>query len=178
MNHSGKEPNQILIDHIDAFEQLPSGPILDLACGHGRHGLYLAERGHCVWFADRNRDALAAVELQLQQQQLAGVIWPTDLESGENPFVGRQFAAVIGVNYLHRPVLAWLGDAIKPGGLIVYETFTTENAQLGRPRNPDFLLNSNELANTFASWQQIHYREGRHSNPDRYSAQLVARKPS
>ncbi|WP_298442290.1 class I SAM-dependent methyltransferase [uncultured Ferrimonas sp.] len=178
MPHQNPTASALLLDHLELFNRLPDGPVLDLACGSGRNGLRVAAAGHSVWFVDRDRDALARVEQQALAQGSSAVIWQQNLEDGHNPFAERRFAAILGFHYLHRPLLPWLAQAILPGGLIVYETFTQAHPQhFGRPSNPNFLLQPNELAAAFASWEQIHYREGIHPAPQRCSAQLVARKP-
>lgn len=67
------------------------------------------------------------------------------------------------------------------GGIVVYETFTVDQAQFGRPKNPDFLLKHGELAELFADWQILHSFEGIvDANNDagkQAIAQIVARKP-
>ncbi len=175
--HQTSHPSALLIQHLTAFNQLPEGPILDLACGYGRNGLLLANIGHKVIFADRNDAALATVQQQLAAHATSSRCWSCDLEQGTNPFVGQTFAAAIVVNYLHRPLLPWLAEAIEPGGIILYETFLTAQAQLGKPSNPDFLLHPGELARAFTGWQSLHYLEGECASPHRFVAQLVARKP-
>jgi hypothetical protein len=52
---------------------------------------------------------------------------------------------VVVTNYLWRPLLAAIADAVAPGGVLVYETFAAGNERLGRPTNPEFLLRRNEL---------------------------------
>lgn len=48
-------------------------------------------------------------------------------------------------NYLYRPVLPALIDALRPGGILIYETFALGNEAYGKPFNPDFLLRPGEL---------------------------------
>jgi hypothetical protein len=62
--------------------------------------------------------------------------------------------------------------------LLLYETFTVEQPQFGKPRNPDYLLQPGELSHMFADWEEIFYFEGIKENPTRAVAQLVARKPT
>jgi SAM-dependent methyltransferase len=116
------------------------GRVLDLACGSGRHARYLAQLGLQVEAVDRDADALG---------RLAAVTGVTtrvaDLENGPWPFSGRQFDAIIVVNYLHRPLFPHLLAALAPGGVLIYETFALGNARYGRPGNPDFLLKPGEL---------------------------------
>ncbi|MFI3245457.1 MAG: methyltransferase domain-containing protein [Ferrimonas sp.] len=178
--HQTSHPSALLIQHLTAFNQLPEGPILDLACGYGRNGLLLANIGHNVLFADRNETALATVQQQLSAYSTpsSSRCWPCDFEQGSNPLAEQTFAAAIVVNYLHRPLLPWLAEAIEPGGIILYETFLTAQAQLGKPSNPDFLLHPDELAHAFSGWQALHYYEGECASPHRFVAQLVARKPT
>jgi len=70
-----------------------------------------------------------------------------DLESGAPfPLPGRTFDGVIVTNYLWRPILPAICAAVAPGGLLIYETFTRGHEKLGgRPSNPDFILEPNEL---------------------------------
>lgn len=127
---------------IERFAHLiPAGAqVLDVAAGHGRHARYLASRGGCVLAVDRDPGALAALT------GADGVATRVaDLESGAWPFAVASFDAIVVVNYLHRPLLPRLLDALKPDGTLLYETFAVGNEQFGRPSNPDFLLRRDEL---------------------------------
>jgi len=170
----------LLLDHLQLLTSLDhTEPVLDLACGTGRNGLALAAEGVPVVFADKSADALTAVETRLLALNLPGSTWQVDLEqAGVNPLSGRGFSAILVFRYLHRPLLPMLKDAVLPGGLMVYETFTTDNRRFGRPNNPDFLLRPQELKEIFQDWEIIHSFEGTLQNPDRAVAQLVARKPA
>ena len=154
-----------------------SSPVLDLACGSGRSGLALANRSVPVVFADRSASALEDVRQQLSDSGLPGRIWQVDLEQeGINPFANQVFSAILCFRYLHRPLFPHLQTALEPGGLVIYETFTTDNRRFGRPANPDFLLKAGELKSLFQDWEIIHYYEGVQHQPDRAIAQIVAHK--
>jgi SAM-dependent methyltransferase len=117
------------------------GRVLDLACGAGRHTRFFLERGCLVVAIDRDVSALADLRGHPHLELVE-----IDLERrGAHPLAGRQFDAVVVVNYLHRPLLADLVGAVAPGGLLLYETFAAGNERFGRPRNPDFLLEPGEL---------------------------------
>jgi hypothetical protein len=60
----------------------------------------------------------------------------------------RRFGGVVVTNYLWRPLLGALVDAVAPGGALIYETFARGNERIGHPRNPDFLLEPGELLDT------------------------------
>lgn len=110
------------------------GPVIDVACGAGRHARFFAERGLEVLAVDRERRSIEGV--QFVQADLEGAPWP---------FAGRRFAAVVVTNYLHRPLLPALVASVDEGGMLIYETFMAGNERYGRPSNPDFLLRPGEL---------------------------------
>lgn len=122
---------------------IPSGEVLDLACGSGRHSRLLASLGHPVLAVDRNPASLAAT---------AGpgiAVQELDLETGDAarswPFTPARFSGIVVTNYLHRPLWPLLADSLAPGGVLIYETFAVGNEQFGKPSNPDFLLARGEL---------------------------------
>jgi SAM-dependent methyltransferase len=118
----------------------PAGEVLDLACGSGRHVRLMTMLGHPVLAIDRDPHALAACAapgVQIEQH---------DLENGAPwPYPGREFAAIVVTNYLHRPLFEHLFRALAPGGVLIYETFAAGNGRFGKPSNPDFLLHPGEL---------------------------------
>jgi SAM-dependent methyltransferase len=166
--------------------------VLDLACGEGRNGLHLVENDINVVFADINGESLKQVEqavnrLQLNKQKLAQY-WQVDFEQdhfdqgNDKPLKAETFAAIMVFRYLHRPLMTQIKAAVKPGGIIIYETFTKQQAKLGRPKNPNFLLKPNELLEIFADWQILHSFEGevlvsQQSDVKQAIAQIVAIKP-
>ncbi len=162
------------------LENLPTGTdFLDLACGSGRNGLVLARRKFSVTFADNNKAALASLAQTLEQENLPGECWPVDLEQTPETVLGnRSFAGILVFNYLHRPLMAGLKRAVRPGGVLVYETFTIAQREFGRPTNPDFLLLPGELENLFDDWQTLFSFEGIRQDPTRAVAQIIARKPN
>jgi SAM-dependent methyltransferase len=118
-----------------------SGPVLDLACGGGRHTRWFAARGHEVVAVDRDLTGVADLDGDPRVELVAA-----DLEVGAPlPFPRRAFAAVVVTNYLWRPIVDAVVDAVAPDGWLLYETFAAGNERLGRPANPDHLLRRNEL---------------------------------
>jgi SAM-dependent methyltransferase len=126
----------------------PASRVLDLASGHGRNARYLAGLGHRVLAVDRDEAALAA----LASATLAVPRIETlraDLEGAGWPLGDQTFDAVIVTHYLHRPLFPHIAAALGPGAVLIYETFARGNAAYGRPSNPDFLLEPNELLDRF-----------------------------
>ncbi len=97
-----------------------------------------------------------------------------DLESGEHPFRGSAFDVIVVVHYLHRPLFPALIEAVAPGGLLVYETFTRAQAARGKPTNPDFLLEAGELLELGTSLEVLASREGDYDG--RMIASVIARR--
>lgn len=117
-------------------------PVLDLACGGGRHTRLLAAAGHPVTAVDIDVSGVG----DLRGHPLVELV-QADLEDGSPVGVlGRAFGGVVVTNYLHRPLLDGLAAALLPGGVLIYETFAEGNEVLGgRVTNPDFLLRHGEL---------------------------------
>lgn len=130
------------------------GPVLDVACGGGRHALCLAGRGHAVDAVDRDPAAIAALAGQAGITALCA-----DIENGPWPYAGRQFAAIVVTNYLHRPLFPALMAALAPGGVLIYETFAQGNEAYGRPANPDFLLQRGELLRAVGAARVVAYED-------------------
>lgn len=133
------------------------GHVLDLACGGGRHSGYLLDQGYVVTALDKDTTAIS--------ERLGGrgnlTIVTVDLENGGDTFAGngplhgQSFDGIVVVNYLYRPLMAALINALKPGGVLLYETFARGNEIYARPRNPDHLLFSGELLDLVAGRLQV-----------------------
>jgi SAM-dependent methyltransferase len=118
-----------------------AGLVCDVACGGGRHTRWFAARGHPVLAIDRDLDGVADLTGDPRVELLRA-----DLEGGSPfPVPARTCGAVVVTNYLWRPILDAVADAVAPGGALLYETFAVGHERLGRPTNPDFLLRRNEL---------------------------------
>jgi SAM-dependent methyltransferase len=165
----------LLVKYLPELKAINSAlPVLDLACGTGRNGLYCLEQNIPVTFADISNENLSTIRQSLSVgkntddknandnkiTELAS-FWPVDFEQeNSDVLAGKSFSAIMVFRYLHRPLMDSIKAAIAPNGLIIYETFTTEQAELGRPKNPDFLLKKGELARYFSDWEILHSFEG------------------
>jgi SAM-dependent methyltransferase len=133
------------------------GPVLDVACGAGRHARFFADKGLQVVAVDREPQALPKAVRFVQ----------ADLEDGSPwPFAGQRFGAVVVTNYLHRGLFPHLLEALEEeGGVLIYETFMTGNEKFGRPSNPQFLLQPGELLRAFGSLEIAGFEQGRVERP-------------
>lgn len=143
------------------------GAVLDVACGHGRHLRWFADRGHSVTGLDRSPEAIGAVS-GIGRAVLA------DIENGPWPLAEETFDAVVVTNYLWRPLLPTLMDSLADGGVLIYETFATGNETVGKPSRPDFLLRPGELLQACAGLQVVAFEDGFLDRPERFIQRIAA----
>ena len=131
------------------------GPVLDLACGAGRHTRLLLDAGYDVWALDKAASLLEPLRLLgarcFEHDLEAKRAGATSDESEDWPFEANRFSAIVVTNYLYRPLLSSLTLSLKADGLLIYETFSAGNEIYGGPRNPDFLLLPGELMEYYLS---------------------------
>ena len=150
---------------------LPAGPVLDVACGSGRHLRHFRALGHPVVGVDRDLGRVADL------QGADGVeLLQADLEDGAPwPLGDRRFAGVVVTNYLWRPLFPALVASVGPGGWLLYQTFAQGQEQLGRPRNPDHLLAPGELLGAVQDHLTVvAYEHGRLETPAPAVIQRIA----
>lgn len=163
---------------VQRFAQLvkPSGSVLDVACGAGRHSMLFACAGCKVTAVDASEAALAIVHahspsVQTIQADIEGAPWP--LQSNDQP---QTFDAVVVTNYLHRPLLPTLLASLADGGVLLYETFAAGNETVGKPSRPDFLLKRGELLEICKDLNIIAFEDGFLDTPQRFVQRIVATK--
>lgn len=154
-------PAEWLVEHRALLEALPSGGrALDLACGDGRNARYLAELGFAVDAIDisdvmigRLGDAAVALRLDVRPRV-------ADLE--REPVLPRgEYSVVMNFNYLQRNLFGPLAEALRPGGLLFFETFARPHIdELGHDLPAKFVLADNELLVAFPGLHVHDYFEG------------------
>jgi len=150
----------------------PQARVLDVACGHGRHVRWFAERGCRVTGVDRDTAATQPL------RALADIV-DADIEQGPWPFEAREFDAVIVTNYLWRPLAARIVASVAAGGALIWETFSAGHQSIGKPSNPNFLLRPGELLEFARGLHVVAYEDGFENDPPRFVQRIVAvREPS
>lgn len=153
---------------------MPNRRALDVACGRGRHALLLALSGLEVRAVDRGAESVAGLRWAAGRLGLPIAADIVDLESPAVDLGDQLYDVIVCVHYLHRPLFPALRRALKPGGVLIYETFTTAQAARGKPTNPDFLLEPGELRRLVAPLAVLREREGEFEG--RSVASIAARR--
>lgn len=153
--------------------QSPRHPrALDVAVGGGRHVQCLAKAGYKVFGVDWSEARLREAAARARNQRTALIAWCADLTAF--PLPRDYFDLVLVTRYLERTLFESLRATIKPGGVVLYETFTIGQRRHGTgPTSPDHLLEPGELRARFASFEVLFYEET--AQPEAV-ARLVAKR--
>lgn len=175
--HGSAEASSFLVE-IFAAEAwpMPRGRALDIACGKGRNAIFLAERGFDVVAADISPAALEEGRRRVAGKTLAITWQQTDLELIQ--LSAGAYDLVVNFNYLQRSLIPQIKAALRPGGSVIFETYLIDQAAIGHPKNPAYLLEHNELLNWFRDFRVLYYREGQfaESGERAFRAGLFAQK--
>ena len=131
---------------------------LDVAMGRGRHAVALALAGFKTFGVDLRFDAVRDATLAAEAAAARVHVWCADLT--QHPLPSTRFDLIVVTRYLQRDLFPALRAAVRPGGVVLYETFTTAQRALGwGPASPDHLLESGELLRSFEGFEVLFYEE-------------------
>ena len=160
---------------------LPRGRALDLAMGEGRNAIFLARHGWHVTGIDWSAAALEKVAAFAEMHDLRADGPPaqgrlTTIQANLEHYAlpAGQFDVLLCFNYLERSLFRSIAETLRPGGVLVYETYTIDQLEYPEgPRSPDHLLRSGELRAGFGALEIVFYAE---HNAGKGIASLLARK--
>ncbi len=165
---------------VDNFHFLPKGLALDVAMGNGRNAIFLATRGFDVDGVDIDPDVVAKARATARRFHAPIRAIVGNVEDGTYIIPIETYDAIVVFNYLHRPLFRDIKDGLKPGGVVIYQTYLEAQAKLGRPTNPAHLLKAGELAQMLAEFEILRVHERIDSavpgGPPCALAGIVARK--
>ena len=144
------------------------GDALDVACGTGRHAIWLAKHGWTVMAVDYSK-----IALQMLADSALGLHIRTihaDIEAGDFLIESGRYTLIVDTAFLHRPLFEQIREGLAPGG-VFFGIFAMDGI------NPAYLINAGELLTYFPGWDILHHFEGQGSDSARSRAELVARKP-
>jgi tellurite methyltransferase len=177
--HATLKPHRLLERVADMIKP---GVALDLACGAGRHAVFLAQSGWQVIAVDSSTVAIETARSRAGACNVTIDARIADLEEGGFVIEPGAFDLICDFYYLQRDLFPHIRAGVKPGGVFVAAIhLRSENPSDDEGHNPAFLLNPGELRAEFANWEIIHYGETSAIDADarhhhRRSAEIIAKK--
>lgn len=177
-------PNPLLLEWLPALAPVSSPRrALDVACGLGRHALYLARCGWHVDAMDISEVALASVAATAAAEGLDVTCIRADFEpetvTAASPFKPDCYDLVVMMRYTNLPLIGHIAGALRVGGYLVTEAYLKSDTEDAGPRNPNYRVSSGELRDAAAALETVAYRERletERSGQPAALAQLVARR--
>lgn len=154
-NHVEYAPAVVLADNDYLLPA--AGTALDLACGLGGNALFLVEKGLQTSAWDISSVAIEQLTKVADSKQR--LIDARVINITESVFLPQSFDVIVVSRYLDRAISSSIVHALKPGGLLFYQTFSVDKVNPIGPKNPDYLLRNNELLDMFEPLKVIYYRE-------------------
>ena len=157
-SQSGQErypPVEVLAEND--FLLPTTGTALDLACGLGANAIFLAEKGLAVTAWDISVVAIDKLTAYAIRQGLS--INARQEKITAESFTKCSFDVIVVSRFLDRTLSDAIIGALKPDGLLFYQTFTREKTSPRPPNNPDYLLGCSELLTLFSPLRVVFYRE-------------------
>ncbi|MBQ7528733.1 class I SAM-dependent methyltransferase [bacterium] len=168
-----KEPEPFV---VSCSKYLYPGRVLDIACGEGRHSLYVANLGAQfeVWGIDRSPTAIDFCQRAAKEGNLNNTNFLVcDLE--KEPLPSGLWENIIVTRYWQEELCAQIISKLVPGGVLIYETYTVDYLRYGE-RNRKHLLQPGQLKEAFAKLKILNYSEADRPQTREYSARLLAVK--
>jgi tellurite methyltransferase len=171
--HTNDDPHPLV---VKVASRLAPGRALDVACGAGRHAIWLAQRGWNVTAVDYSDTAIEILRERSRQHGVAVDPHIADLERHEFVIESAKYDLIVVCNYLQRDLFASIKEGTRIGGIVIAVIAMVDDDPNVKPMNPAFLLNAGELRANFQGWTVLHDFEGRPpgKQPRRAVAEIVA----
>jgi SAM-dependent methyltransferase len=173
---SSSEPHKLLIDII---RKLPPGRALDLACGTGRHAIFLAQNGWNVTAVDNSAVGVEIARARAAETGLKIDFRVADLEKGEFEIGSGAYDLICDFYYLQRDLSPAMKAGVRPGGMVI----STVHIYGEGEETEGFLLKEGELRTFFEDLDILHYHETSLTDTDagdhhRRTAEIIAKRIS
>jgi len=168
-----REPHPVITTFAD---QRHPGRALDLACGPGRHAIWLAEHGWDVTAVDYSSVAIEILEQRARDKNLRLNARVANLEKHEFVIERAAYDLIVDCNYLQRDLFPLIREGTRIGGMVICVIGMIDEDPRLKPMNPAYLLQPGELRRQFERWEVIHDFEGKQlgDSPRRATAEIVA----
>jgi tellurite methyltransferase len=157
-HHRGEAAGEAEPFLVAMLARILRGVVLDVAAGRGRNSLALARVGMRVVAVDFSAEAMQLLATTARASRLA--IWPVVANLDSFHLKDESLDAIVNINFLDRALFPQFERAIRPGGVLIADTFLVDQAAIGHPRDPRFLLAHGELRTLANGLEVEEYREG------------------
>ena len=171
--HDDRTPLDVVVRAAGALEP---GRALDLACGTGRHALYLAQRGWRVTALDASAVAIGILRERAQALGVEVDARVADLEAPEFEIEPAAYDLICDCCYLQRDLFPKMRSGVRAGGVIVAAIPMVDDAPGLKPMSPAFLVESGELRKYLDGGRVLHEWEGRRREGARRIAEIVVQR--
>ena len=165
----GEKPIPFLVDNVHLLRR---GKVLDIAMGEGRNGVYLATQGFEVLGLDISEKGLEKAHNLAKKNKVTIETKVVDLESFT--LEPNSYDVILCTYYMQKDLFKQFQSALKPGGMIVVETYNVDYlkyAQFSRK----WALDTNEMLDIFKGLRVIRYQDY-DDGKEAYSS-IIAQKP-
>lgn len=170
-----EQPHPLVVEFAG---KLNLGRALDVACGVGRHALYLARRGWQVTAVDSSKVAIETLTNRAREFGLQIDARLADLETGEFVIEPGSYDLIVNCCYLQRELFPAIKSGVRVGGAAIAVIAMVDDDPELKEMNPAFLLQPGELRAQFDDWELLHYVEIKPAAGKRAMTEIVARRKS
>ncbi len=150
----GEKPIPFLVENVHL---LPTkGKVLDIAMGEGRNGVYLATQGFDVVGLDISAKGLEKAHRLAKKNNVTIETRVVDLESFT--LAPNTYDVILCTYYMQRDLYKQFQSALKPGGMIVVETYNIDYMKYARFKR-EWALDTNELLELFKGMRVLRYQD-------------------
>lgn len=175
-DYSGATAAQVVTDNLHLLPV--EGDALDLACGRAGNAQLLAQQDLNVDAVDFSTILLEGLSSFVKEQRLNINCIQRDIES--DGLSDKKYDVIVVSYFLNRELFSEIIDALKPNGLLFYQTWSQLAVDDSGPGNPKFRLEAGELLKLCASMRVLLYsengRQGKVTRGLRNEALIIAQK--
>ena len=173
--HANDEPHPLVVEFAS---KLKPGRALDVACGVGRHAVWLAERGWQVTAVDGSRVAIEILQQRASDKGLVIDSRIADLERDEFIIEPDSYDLILNCCYLQRDLFPTIKAGVRAGGVVIAVIAMVDDDPNVKPMNPAFLLDPGELRAEFEGYELLRDFEGKQGGGghQRAYSEIVARR--
>lgn len=167
----GREPVAFLAENLNL---LPVGRVLDIAMGEGRNAVFLAKKGFDVLGVDISEVAVRKAKRLAQEHGVHLRTVTVDLNTYQIP--PESYDVILMFYYVQSSLTAQIVRGLKPGGVLVYENYTTDQIKHDKLANPALMLKKGEARTLFLKdLTEVKYLE--HDDGKQATVSFIGRKP-